>query len=189
MRTGSSSGRGQKVNAVGISSPEMQKRFSSSSSRSSGSFVFFTCGNRWCFILLSCAGRNCSLGQSSQVRKPDAALLRSMRDLDSQPVLFIPDVHFGNLQRAGQVRVRLVHNHTHLRCCPFVDLFFSYSSVCPTLTCFGRTSTFLRSATWWLVWLGLYQLMLWRRDGTCEIWLVGHASHNLQLIKSTRWKK
>lgn len=27
-----------------------------------------------------------------------------MLDLDAQPVLFIPDVHFGNLQRAGQVR-------------------------------------------------------------------------------------
>ncbi|KAG8133845.1 hypothetical protein E2320_011594 [Naja naja] len=26
-----------------------------------------------------------------------------MADLESQPVLFIPDVHFGNLQRAGQV--------------------------------------------------------------------------------------
>lgn len=145
MRTGSSSGRRLKVNTVGILSPEMEKRF-----LSSGSFVFFTSGNRRCLILLSCAGKNCCLGQTSQVRKPDAALLRSMRDLDSQPVLFIPDVHFGNLQRAGQVRVRLVHNHTHLRCCSF----FFFSSVCPTLTCFGRTSTFLRSVTWWLVWLG-----------------------------------
>lgn len=26
-----------------------------------------------------------------------------MTDLEAQPVLFIPDVHFGNLQRAGQV--------------------------------------------------------------------------------------
>ncbi|XP_015687354.1 grainyhead-like protein 2 homolog [Protobothrops mucrosquamatus] len=36
-------------------------------------------------------------------KKSDITYFKTMADLDSQPVLFIPDVHFGNLQRAGQV--------------------------------------------------------------------------------------
>ncbi|XP_066546660.1 grainyhead-like transcription factor 2b isoform X2 [Amia ocellicauda] len=36
-------------------------------------------------------------------RKADTTYFKTMTDLDSQPVLFIPDVHFGNLQRTGQV--------------------------------------------------------------------------------------
>uniref|UniRef100_A0A8D0GT34 Grainyhead like transcription factor 2 n=1 Tax=Sphenodon punctatus TaxID=8508 RepID=A0A8D0GT34_SPHPU len=36
-------------------------------------------------------------------KKSDITYFKTMTDLDSQPVLFIPDVHFGNLQRAGQV--------------------------------------------------------------------------------------
>ncbi|KAG7470084.1 hypothetical protein MATL_G00135650 [Megalops atlanticus] len=36
-------------------------------------------------------------------KKADTTYFKTMTDLDSQPVLFIPDVHFGNLQRAGQV--------------------------------------------------------------------------------------
>ncbi|XP_021243051.1 grainyhead-like protein 2 homolog isoform X2 [Numida meleagris] len=36
-------------------------------------------------------------------KKSDITFFKTMTDLDSQPVLFIPDVHFGNLQRTGQV--------------------------------------------------------------------------------------
>ncbi|RMC15089.1 hypothetical protein DUI87_07269 [Hirundo rustica rustica] len=36
-------------------------------------------------------------------KKSDITFFKTMADLDSQPVLFIPDVHFGNLQRTGQV--------------------------------------------------------------------------------------
>ncbi|XP_068425201.1 grainyhead-like transcription factor 2a [Clinocottus analis] len=36
-------------------------------------------------------------------RRADSTLFKDMMDLDSQPVLFIPDVYFGNMQRAGQV--------------------------------------------------------------------------------------
>ncbi|XP_013911544.1 PREDICTED: grainyhead-like protein 2 homolog [Thamnophis sirtalis] len=36
-------------------------------------------------------------------KKNDITYFKTMADLESQPVLFIPDVHFGNLQRAGQV--------------------------------------------------------------------------------------
>ncbi|XP_061460543.1 grainyhead-like protein 2 homolog [Rhineura floridana] len=36
-------------------------------------------------------------------KKSDITYFKTMADLDSQPVLFIPDVHFGNLQRTGQV--------------------------------------------------------------------------------------
>ncbi|XP_043921596.1 grainyhead-like protein 2 homolog [Protopterus annectens] len=37
------------------------------------------------------------------LKKSDLTYFKTMLDLDSQPVLFIPDVHFGNLQRTGQV--------------------------------------------------------------------------------------
>uniref|UniRef100_A0A096MEK6 Grainyhead-like transcription factor 2a n=1 Tax=Poecilia formosa TaxID=48698 RepID=A0A096MEK6_POEFO len=50
-----------------------------------------------------CLGKNSSLGPSSPIRRAESTLFKSILDLDSQPVLFIPDVHFGNLQRAGQV--------------------------------------------------------------------------------------
>uniref|UniRef100_A0A668ACI0 Grh/CP2 DB domain-containing protein n=1 Tax=Myripristis murdjan TaxID=586833 RepID=A0A668ACI0_9TELE len=43
-------------------------------------------------------------GPMSPVKKAESTQFKAMTDLDSQPVLFIPDVHFGNLQRAGQVR-------------------------------------------------------------------------------------
>uniref|UniRef100_UPI0037E73319 grainyhead-like protein 2 homolog isoform X2 n=1 Tax=Semicossyphus pulcher TaxID=241346 RepID=UPI0037E73319 len=45
---------------------------------------------------------SCS-GTTSPIKRADNTLLKTVMDLDSQPVLFIPDVHFGNLQRAGQV--------------------------------------------------------------------------------------
>uniref|UniRef100_A0A3B4UCD5 Grainyhead-like transcription factor 2b n=1 Tax=Seriola dumerili TaxID=41447 RepID=A0A3B4UCD5_SERDU len=38
-------------------------------------------------------------------KKSDTTYFKTMSDLEAQPVLFIPDVHFGNLQRAGQVSV------------------------------------------------------------------------------------
>uniref|UniRef100_A0A673HZ69 Grainyhead-like protein 2 homolog n=1 Tax=Sinocyclocheilus rhinocerous TaxID=307959 RepID=A0A673HZ69_9TELE len=40
-------------------------------------------------------------------KRPDITLFKTMTDLESQPVLFIPDVHLNNLQRAGQVRRRM----------------------------------------------------------------------------------
>ncbi|XP_029308443.1 grainyhead-like transcription factor 2a isoform X2 [Cottoperca gobio] len=48
-------------------------------------------------------GKNGNSGQTAPFKRADNTLFKSMMDLDSQPVLFIPDVHFGNLQRAGQV--------------------------------------------------------------------------------------
>ncbi|XP_041843608.1 grainyhead-like protein 2 homolog isoform X2 [Melanotaenia boesemani] len=48
-------------------------------------------------------GKHGSSGLTSPVLRAESTLFKSMCDLDSQPVLFIPDVHFGNLQRAGQV--------------------------------------------------------------------------------------
>ncbi|XP_070691263.1 grainyhead-like protein 2 homolog isoform X2 [Pempheris klunzingeri] len=48
-------------------------------------------------------GKNGSSGPVPPIKRADNTLLKSMIDLDAQPVLFIPDVHFGNLQRAGQV--------------------------------------------------------------------------------------
>ncbi|TKC47845.1 hypothetical protein EI555_005504, partial [Monodon monoceros] len=35
-------------------------------------------------------------------KKSDITYFKTMPDLHSQPVLFIPDVHFANLQRTGQ---------------------------------------------------------------------------------------
>lgn len=42
-------------------------------------------------------------------KKSDITYFKTMPDLHSQPVLFIPDVHFANLQRTGQVRLLLSH--------------------------------------------------------------------------------
>lgn len=50
------------------------------------------------------SGKNSTVGANSLVKRADSTLLKPVADLDSQPVLFIPDVYFGNLQRAGQVR-------------------------------------------------------------------------------------
>uniref|UniRef100_A0A9J7YCM7 Grainyhead-like transcription factor 2b n=2 Tax=Cyprinus carpio TaxID=7962 RepID=A0A9J7YCM7_CYPCA len=48
------------------------------------------------------APKDGGVGAVSVPKKCDATLFKRMTDLDAQPVLFIPDVHFGNLQRAGQ---------------------------------------------------------------------------------------
>lgn len=46
------------------------------------------------------------MGVIALPKKSDTTFFKTMTDLDAQPVLFIPDVHFGNLQRAGQVRLQ-----------------------------------------------------------------------------------
>ncbi|KAK7930677.1 hypothetical protein WMY93_007072 [Mugilogobius chulae] len=48
-------------------------------------------------------GKSSSCMSQPPVKRCDTTLLKSEQDLDSQPVLFIPDAHFGNLQRSGQV--------------------------------------------------------------------------------------
>ncbi|XP_048085278.1 grainyhead-like transcription factor 2b isoform X1 [Alosa alosa] len=48
-------------------------------------------------------GKDGSMGVIALPKKSDTTFFKTMIDLDAQPVLFIPDVHFGNLQRAGQV--------------------------------------------------------------------------------------
>ncbi|KAF7690881.1 grainyhead-like transcription factor 2b isoform X1 [Silurus meridionalis] len=48
-------------------------------------------------------GKDVGAGAVTPAKKGDSTVFRTMTDLDSQPVLFIPDVHFGNLQRAAQV--------------------------------------------------------------------------------------
>ncbi|XP_056090861.1 grainyhead-like transcription factor 2a [Rhinichthys klamathensis goyatoka] len=47
-------------------------------------------------------GKRGSFATLSQ-KRPDITLFKTLSDLESQPVLFIPDVHLNNLQRAGQV--------------------------------------------------------------------------------------
>ncbi|XP_061616634.1 grainyhead-like transcription factor 2b [Phyllopteryx taeniolatus] len=48
-------------------------------------------------------GKDGTAGVISAPKKTDTTYFKTMSDLEAQPVLFIPDVHFGNLQRAGQV--------------------------------------------------------------------------------------
>ncbi|XP_041823275.1 grainyhead-like transcription factor 2b isoform X2 [Melanotaenia boesemani] len=48
-------------------------------------------------------GKDGSVGVITIPKKSDTTYFKIMTDLEAQPVLFIPDVHFGNLQRAGQV--------------------------------------------------------------------------------------
>lgn len=51
-------------------------------------------------------------------KKADTTYFKTLSDLEAQPVLFIPDVHFGNLQRAGQVRTSPQHLHSSSSLCP-----------------------------------------------------------------------
>lgn len=53
-----------------------------------------------------CSGKDGGVGVISVPKKSDTTYFKTMTDLEAQPVLFIPDVHFGNLQRAGQVGQR-----------------------------------------------------------------------------------
>ncbi|XP_076005950.1 grainyhead-like transcription factor 2b isoform X2 [Genypterus blacodes] len=48
-------------------------------------------------------GKDGGVGVITAPKKSDTTYFKTMTDLEAQPVLFIPDVHFGNLQRAGQV--------------------------------------------------------------------------------------
>ncbi|KAM4725418.1 grainyhead-like transcription factor 2b isoform 1-T1 [Anableps anableps] len=48
-------------------------------------------------------GKDGGVGVITIPKKSDITYFKTMTDLEAQPVLFIPDVHFGNLQRAGQV--------------------------------------------------------------------------------------
>ncbi|XP_057684342.1 grainyhead-like transcription factor 2b isoform X2 [Corythoichthys intestinalis] len=48
-------------------------------------------------------GKDGGVGVITAAKKSDTTYFKTMSDLEAQPVLFIPDVHFGNLQRAGQV--------------------------------------------------------------------------------------
>ncbi|KFP58047.1 Grainyhead-like 2, partial [Cathartes aura] len=50
----------------------------------------------------SCNNSEGKLSALPLQKKSDITFFKTMADLDSQPVLFIPDVHFGNLQRTGQ---------------------------------------------------------------------------------------
>ncbi|XP_048452281.1 grainyhead-like protein 2 homolog [Rhincodon typus] len=43
------------------------------------------------------------LSNAALQKRSDATFFKTMTDLESQPVLFIPDIHFGNLQRSGQM--------------------------------------------------------------------------------------
>lgn len=59
----------------------------------------------WVFfsLFVPSPGKDGGVGVISVPKKSDTTYFKTMTDLDAQPVLFIPDVHFGNLQRAGQV--------------------------------------------------------------------------------------
>lgn len=59
-------------------------------------------------LFYTCSGKDGSVGVITVPKKSDTTYFKTMNDLESQPVLFIPDVHFGNLQRAGQV------DHLHI---------------------------------------------------------------------------
>ncbi|XP_058474474.1 grainyhead-like transcription factor 2b [Solea solea] len=48
-------------------------------------------------------GKDGGVGVITAPKKADSTNFKTLTDLEAQPVLFIPDVHFGNLQRAGQV--------------------------------------------------------------------------------------
>lgn len=49
------------------------------------------------------SGKDGGVGVITIPKKSDTTFFKTLTNLEAQPVLFIPDVHFGNLQRAGQV--------------------------------------------------------------------------------------
>lgn len=63
------------------------------------------------------SGKNGTIGATSPIKRADSTLLKPVSDLDSQPVLFIPDVYFGNLQRAGQVSDAVLRSKALLQSC------------------------------------------------------------------------
>uniref|UniRef100_A0A3P8P9G5 Grh/CP2 DB domain-containing protein n=1 Tax=Astatotilapia calliptera TaxID=8154 RepID=A0A3P8P9G5_ASTCA len=65
----------------------------------------------------SMKGKNGSSGLTT-IKRAESVLFKSIGDLDSQPVLFIPDVHFGNLQRHS-------HKMTRVSACVFIREFLS----------------------------------------------------------------
>ncbi|KAL7382371.1 hypothetical protein ABVT39_021175 [Epinephelus coioides] len=73
-------------------------------------------------------GKDGGVGVITIPKKSDTTYFKTMSDLEAQPVLFIPDVHFGNLQRAGQVDTH-THTHTHTH-----SFFFSITK--SEKTCF-----------------------------------------------------
>uniref|UniRef100_A0A3Q3XCX3 Grh/CP2 DB domain-containing protein n=1 Tax=Mola mola TaxID=94237 RepID=A0A3Q3XCX3_MOLML len=56
-------------------------------------------------IKVFCDKKDGGVGVTTVPKKSDTTYFKTMADLEAQPVLFIPDVHFGNLQRAGQFQV------------------------------------------------------------------------------------
>uniref|UniRef100_A0A3Q3IT44 Grh/CP2 DB domain-containing protein n=1 Tax=Monopterus albus TaxID=43700 RepID=A0A3Q3IT44_MONAL len=69
---------------------------------------------------LSCMRNNLDGGVSviSVPKKSDTTYFKTLTDLEAQPVLFIPDVHFGNLQRAGSVLVKRMFKPSDEDLCP-----------------------------------------------------------------------
>ncbi len=62
------------------------------------------------------SGKDGGVGVITVPKKSDTTYFKTMTDLEAQPVLFIPDVHFGNLQRAGQVMTSSpTHTHSNIR--------------------------------------------------------------------------
>uniref|UniRef100_A0A671TN33 Grainyhead-like transcription factor 2b n=1 Tax=Sparus aurata TaxID=8175 RepID=A0A671TN33_SPAAU len=70
------------------------------------------------------------VGVITAPKKSDTTYFKTLTDLEAQPVLFIPDVHFGNLQRAGQVD----HLHRHSSASVLVKRMFrpSDEDLCPS---------------------------------------------------------
>lgn len=68
------------------------------------------------YSLLDLAAKRGCLGALLQKRS-DITHFKSITDLESQPVLFIPDVHFSNMQRAAQVREFVIINPSFVSLC------------------------------------------------------------------------
>lgn len=58
------------------------------------------------------SGKDGGVGVITIPKKLDTTFFKTMTNLEAQPVLFIPDVHFGNLQRAGQVGLTFPRRQT-----------------------------------------------------------------------------
>uniref|UniRef100_A0A3Q2YJP9 Grainyhead-like transcription factor 2b n=1 Tax=Hippocampus comes TaxID=109280 RepID=A0A3Q2YJP9_HIPCM len=83
-------------------------------------------------LLLCCAAKDGTVGVITVPKKSDTTYFKTMTDLEAQPVLFIPDVHFGNLQRAGQ-QINLFHDNVCARSVLVKRMFRpSEDDLCPS---------------------------------------------------------
>lgn len=59
----------------------------------------------------------------------DSTYFKTIEDHVTQPVLFIPEMHFSTMQRCGLVCLSFTHIHTHTHAFPYILGYAAYRSI------------------------------------------------------------